>query len=415
MTARPYRIVCIGGGTGLPVMLSGLRQYRARRLPGWERLDLSAVTAIVAFSDDGGSSGRLIREYDTLPPGDLRNCLLALADPEVVPLMRQFFDHRFDQSEGDTLAGHSAGNLLIVALTQLHEGDVRKAILDAGRLLGIEGKIMFPTLAPAVLCAELADGTVVVGESNIPLRDNPSPIARVFLARRGDPDPRPERTPLLPAMPEAVRAILDADAVVLGPGSLYSSVIANLLVPEIAAAARRAKGLKVYVANLMVEPGETDDLSVAQHLQAIREHGHIEIDVVLANRRRVDPSYARLYAAERVQRELDILQRSLEEAVRTGNAPDEEAVAQRVARMQILLHGLSRPEADRSQVVLQREGESLAGVRVVEIDAVREVQIREGGIAKRVLRHDGEQVVGAILSLLQAREAGSLPPSGAPA
>jgi len=410
VTARPYRIVCIGGGTGLPVLLSGFRQYRAQQLPGWECLDVSAVTAIVAFSDDGGSSGRLIREFDTLPPGDLRNCLLALADPAVVPLMRQFFDHRFEESKGGTLAGHSAGNLLIVALTQLHEGDVRKAILDAGRLLGIEGKIVFPTLAPAVLCAQLADGTVVVGESKIPLRDNPSPIARVFLARRGDPDPRPESPPPLPAMPEAVKAILDADAIVLGPGSLYSSVIANLLVPEIAEATRRAKGLKVYVANLMVEPGETDDFSVARHLQAIREHGQIEVDVVIANCERVDPTYARLYAAERLQRELDILQRSLEEAVRSGHPPEEAALEQRVARMQSLLHGLSRPEADRSQVVLQREGESLGAVRVVEIPAVREVQIRQGGATKRVLRHDAEQVIRTLLSLLEGRgTAGSEP------
>src|SRR5206468_12715005 len=124
--------------------------------------------------------------------------------------------------------------------------------------LGIEGKIMFPTLEPAVLCAKLDDGSIVVGESSIPVRSSPQPIAKVFLASRGDSAPRPEHPPTLPAMPEAVTAISDADAIILGPGSLYSSVIANLLVPEVTAAVRRARAIKIYVANLMIEPGETE-------------------------------------------------------------------------------------------------------------------------------------------------------------
>lgn len=409
MNEQPYRIVCIGGGTGLPVILRGLREYRQRRRPGWERIDLSSVTAIVSFSDDGGSSGRLMREYDTLPPGDLRNCLLALADPQWLPLMTQFFDHRFSASESETLAGHSAGNLLILALSRLHEGDVRKAILDLSRLLGIQGKIMFPTLEPAVLCAELADGSVVVGESSIPLRSNPQPIRRVFLARRGEAAPQPERPPPLTAMPEALEAIAEADAIVLGPGSLYSSVISNLLVPEIAAAVRQAHAVKIYVANLMVEPGETDGLSLADHVDAIRRHGAVEVDCVIANRTPIDPRSARRYAIERLEREIAVIKRALDEAstrIASGAPPadaaglETPALSQRVARMHALLDGVSNPAADRGQVV-PRSGERCGKARLIEIDGLTQENWPEQDAIKLVLRHDPEKVLAAVLGILR--------------
>jgi len=404
VNAQPYRFVCIGGGTGLPVILRGLREYRQRCRPGWERIDLSVVTAIVSFSDDGGSSGRLVREYDTLPPGDLRNCLLALADPEWLPLMTQFFDHRFSANESDTLAGHSAGNLLILALSRLHEGDLRKAILDLNRLLGIQGKIMFPTLETAVLCAELADGSVVVGESSIPLRGSAQPIRRVFLARRGDAAPRPERAPHLPAMPEAVLAIAEADAIVLGPGSLFSSVISNLLVPEIADAVRSAPALKIYVANLMIEPGETDGLSLADHVEAIRRHGDVAVDCVIANRTPIDPRSARRYAVERLEREIAVIKRGLDDAGRRGGDIAAESLAPRVARMHALLDGVSDPSADRGQVI-SRNGSTPAGVELIEIDALKQEDFPEQHGVKRVLRHDPEKVLEAILGVLERRDA----------
>jgi uncharacterized cofD-like protein len=391
------------------VVLRGLREYRQRRLPGWERIDLSTITPIVSFSDDGGSSGRLVRTYGTLPPGDLRNCLLALADPSLEPLMTQFFNHRFSADEGEALSGHSAGNLLIVAIAQLHGGDVRKAILDIRRLLGIEGRITFPTLAPAVLCAELTDGTIVVGESAIANRINPSRIGRVFFARRDDPNPRPGQAPPLPAMSEAIQAIDEADAIVMGPGSLYSSVIANLLVPDVAAAVRRTRGAKIYVANLMVEPGETDDFSLARHLEAIREHGKIEVDFVIANNAAIDPVFVRLYASERLERELEMLQGSLEEAAK-AIAPseagvDEVLLGQRVARMQALLDSLRCPDADRGQVLPREEEERIQPTKLVCADVIRvEEQIRDGETYKRVLRHDPERLVETILQILETIE-----------
>jgi uncharacterized cofD-like protein len=402
---RPYRFVCIGGGTGLPVLLRGLREYRQHQRPGWERIDLAALTAIVSFSDDGGSSGRLVREYDTLPPGDLRNCLLALADPEWLPLMTQFFNHRFSASESETLAGHSAGNLLILALSRLHEGDARKAILDLSRLLGIQGKIMFPTLEPAVLCAELSDGAVIVGESSIAVRGNPHPIQRVFLARRGDAAPRPERPATTPAMPEALQAIAEADAIVLGPGSLYSSVISNLLVPEIAAAVRAARGVKVYVANLMIEPGETDGYSVGDHVAAIRRHGDVQVDYVVANRTPIDSRSARRYAVERLEREIEVIKRALDEAAAPAAAPlDTAALAQRVLRMHALLNGVADPSADRGQV-LPQNGPCVDGAQLIEIDALTQEGWPEQNAVKRVLRHDPEKVLEAILGLLQRADA----------
>ncbi|GIW42282.1 MAG: hypothetical protein KatS3mg076_2859 [Candidatus Binatia bacterium] len=403
-SSGPYRIVCIGGGTGLPVLLRGLREYRRRNLPGSEKLDLSAVTPIVAFSDDGGSSGRLVKAYGVLPPGDLRNCLLALADPEIEPLMTHFFNHRFGPGEGETLAGHSAGNLFLLALSQLHGGDVRKAILDAGRLLGIEGKIVFPTLAPAVLCAQLEDGSVVVGESAIASRANPAPISRVFLARRGSRHPKPEKAARLPATPEAIEAIEAADAIVLGPGSLYSSVVASLLVPDVAEAVRRARAVKIYVANLMVEPGETDDYSLEDHVRALYRHGRIRVDYVLANRSRVDPTLARLYLLERLEREVENLKRALDTESRRAVG---QIVPLRVARIRSLLEQVSRPRGDRGQVLARPGQRTLAGARVVGIDAVRIEEIREANGSKRVLRHDPEKLVRAVLGVLSRARRGA--------
>jgi len=340
-----------------------------------------------------------------LPPGDLRNCLLALANPEGLPLMTQFFNHRFSAGESETLAGHSAGNLLILALSRLHEGDVRRAILDLSRLLGIQGKIMFPTLAPAVLCAELDDGSVVVGESSISSRRNSRPIARVFLARQGDPAPRPENQPRLKAMPEAVRAIAEADAVMLGPGSLYSSVISNLLVPEIAAAVRNARGARIYVTNLMIEPGETDGYGVADHVEAIRRHGQIEIDYVIANKTPVDPRSARRYAVERLEREIEVIKHDLDDASSDGGVPiDVAALSQRVGRMHALLDGVSDPSADRGQVLPRAAGEPLGRCQLIEIDALSQEDWPEQHGVKRVLRHDPGKVLEAILRVLATRE-----------
>jgi uncharacterized cofD-like protein len=406
--ARPLRIVCIGGGTGLPTVLRGFREYVRRQLPGWEAIDLDELTVVVSVTDDGGSSGRLVREYDTLPPGDLRNCLLALADESAEPVMKRFFDHRFDGLADKELAGHSAGNLLIVTLAQVHEGDIRRAILDISRVLSIRGNILFPTLEPTVLCARLADGTVIRGESQIAQRGNMQPISSVFLARRngGDEEGVEPYTPS--AMAETLQAIAAADAIVLGPGSLYSSVIPNLLAAGVADAIAVARGTKVYVCNIMTEPGETDDYSVGDHVDAIRRHGGFTPDVVIANSRRIEEAYMAQYATERLVREYEIVKNSLDEAIAmsrrqaVGTSSLIENVAEHARKLEWLADELRKISNKEVQVIYDPRRDRLApATRVHEVDGISEVEIVEQGTRKTVIRHDPLVLTRAIVELSQ--------------
>jgi len=251
---RGYRIVAIGGGTGLSSLLRGLKEYTTN------------LTAIVTVADDGGSSGRLRHELGVLPPGDIRNCLVALADSE--SMMTDLFEYRFN--EGDGLTGHSFGNLFLAAMSGI-AGDFDSAIKESSRVLNIKGRVLPSTLANVALEATLEDGTVVLGESNI--SKSKSPIRSIRLV--------PESCEPLD---EAIEAILAADAIVLGPGSLYTSVMPNLLVPGIAEAVERSMALKVYVCNIMTQPGETDGLSAADHARALLNGtGKMLFDHVLVN------------------------------------------------------------------------------------------------------------------------------------
>lgn len=248
------KIVVIGGGTGLGTILRGLKEVS------------SNLTAIVTVADDGGSSGRLRREFGILPPGDIRNCLVAMADLE--PLMEKLMQYRFG---GDSVfAGHNFGNLFLTAMMNV-TGDFEKAIEESSKVLAVRGRVLPATLEHVTLNAEFADGTVVCGESAIPLAGRP--IARVFL--------EPENSK---PVTESIVAIKEADVILLGPGSLYTSVIPNLLVADIAAAIRSSSATKVYVCNAMTQPGETDGYSASQHIQAIINHaGTGLIDYAIVN------------------------------------------------------------------------------------------------------------------------------------
>src|SRR5579859_1587431 len=251
------RIVCIGGGTGMPAVLRGLKHYSAN------------ITAIVTVGDDGGSSGRLRREHGIMPPGDFRNNIIALA--EVEPLMARLFQYRF--AEGSVLGGHSFGNLFVLAMTGV-TGSFEHALRETSRVLAVQGVILPSTPQNVEICAEFTDASEVCGESRIP--EIGKPIERVRL--------RPEHPA---AQPEAVRAILEADLVVLGPGSLYTSVIPNLLVEGIAKALLQTDALKVYVCNVATQPGETDGYDVEAHIAALVRHmpGRSNpLDVVIATR-----------------------------------------------------------------------------------------------------------------------------------
>jgi uncharacterized cofD-like protein len=249
------RIVCIGGGTGMPTVLRGLKHYSAN------------ITAIVTVGDDGGSSGRLRREHGILPPGDFRNNIVALA--QVEPLMSRLFQYRF--SEGSPLGGHSFGNLFVLAMTGV-TGSFEHAVRETSRVLAVQGVILPSTLQDVQICALFEDGSEVCGESSIP--EAGKPIRRLYL--------KPEHPA---AQPEAVGAILEADLIVLGPGSLYTSVMPNLLVEGIAKALLQSDGLKVYVCNVATQPGETDGYDVDAHVAAIVRHlpGQANpLDVVVA-------------------------------------------------------------------------------------------------------------------------------------
>ncbi len=239
--AQGPRIVALGGGTGLSTLLRGLKQHS------------SNITAIVTVTDDGGSSGRLVQEKGMIPPGDIRNCLVALADAE--KSMTDLFQHRF-AAESGSLSGHAIGNLLIAALVDQSRGDFEKAIEKASDVLLIRGRVVPSTLSHVRLRALLEDGTEVCGETKIAQAGRR--IRRIFL----DPeDASPYQA--------AIEAIHNADLVCIGPGSVYTSVIPNLLVPGVAEALRDSPASKAYICNVMTQPGESDSFTASEHVTAI--------------------------------------------------------------------------------------------------------------------------------------------------
>ncbi|MBI2864403.1 MAG: YvcK family protein [Chloroflexi bacterium] len=239
---RGPKVVAIGGGTGLSILLRGLKEYTGN------------LTAVVTVADDGGSSGRLRRELGVLPPGDFRNCIAALADAE--PLMTNLLQYRFNGGSG--LDGHSFGNLFIVAMSGV-TGNFEQALRESSRVLAVRGQILPSTLANVMLCAKMEDEDVVQGESNI--TRSPQKIKQAYL----DPSN-------VQAHPDAIRAILDADLVVLGPGSLFTSILPNLLVDGIQKAIKASSAVKVYVCNVATQPGETDEFTVGDHVDALESH-----------------------------------------------------------------------------------------------------------------------------------------------
>jgi len=253
---RGPKVVAIGGGTGLSNLLRGLKQYT------------SNLTAIVTVADDGGSSGQLRRDLHVIPPGDIRNCIAALADAE--PLVTELFQYRFDAGAGG-MAGHSFGNLFITAMAEV-TGSMETGIAETSRVLAVRGQIVPASMDDVALVARFPDGQMVRGESRIP--DRGEPPAEVWLEPRD-----------VSAHPRAVAALLDADLIIVGPGSLYTSVLPNLLVRGISKAIADSRAYKVYVSNVATQHGETDGYTAADHYAAILRHLRAErlVDAVLAN------------------------------------------------------------------------------------------------------------------------------------
>lgn len=263
------KVVIIGGGTGLPVLLRGLKKHPVD------------ITAIVTVADDGGSSGRLREDMDIPAPGDIRNVLAAMSDVE--PFIEKMFQHRF--TEKNELSGHSLGNLILAAMTSL-TGDFVHAIQEMSKFLNVRGKVLPAANQSVVLHAEMEDGTIVSGESKIPFSGKK--IKRVFLTPN---DIKP--------LSQTLAEIKQADLIVIGPGSLYTSILPNLLVPGIGEAVSQAKAKKVYVCNLMTQAGETLDYTASDHVKAIYKHiGCSCIDSILVNNKEIPLEVLNRYQAE---------------------------------------------------------------------------------------------------------------------
>lgn len=263
------KVVVIGGGTGLSTLLHGLKQYTTN------------ITAIVTVADDGGSSGRLRQEFDMIPPGDIRNCLVALADTE--PLMQRLFQYRF--AEDSVLKGHNFGNLFLTAMTKI-TGDFERAVQASSKVLAIRGHVVPSTNAKVRLVAEHEDGSVTLGESKISSAE--APIRRVYL----------EPTGCQPSL-EALQAIRDANAIVFGPGSLYTSIIPNLLVDRMVDTIVQSKALKIYICNVMTQSRETQGYRASDHVRALVEHTNPGIlQLCLINTEPVPPAFLERYREE---------------------------------------------------------------------------------------------------------------------
>lgn len=281
----PLRIVSIGGGTGLSTLLGGLKHYarggQSGPLPGKPVVD---ITAVVTVTDDGGSSGRLRREFDIPPPGDIRNCMTALSEDE--HLLSHLFEYRFANGRG--LKGHSFGNLFLAAMNEI-TGDFAEAVKLSSEILAIRGRIFPSTRSNVTIEAELLDGTIVRGETNI----SKSRVAiRHIVLKPGDCEP----------MPETIEAIMNADLITLGPGSLYTSIVPNLLVKGLPEAIERSRAMKVYFVNLMWQPGETINFTASEHLRALQEHAKRRlVDTVVVNAATIAPDLKRKYAREKVK------------------------------------------------------------------------------------------------------------------
>ena len=277
-TTGGQNLVAIGGGTGLSTLLAGLKQRVGQ---SDQQLWIENLSAIVTVSDDGGSSGRLREELQMLPPGDIRNCMIALSEDS--SLLSRLFRYRF-RGEGE-LGGHSFGNLFLAALTEV-TGDFTEAVRLSSEILASKGHIFPATISDVRLVAELEDGSVVSGETQI--SKSSQPIRRLRL--------EPERC--LP-LPQVLKAIKSADIITVGPGSLYTSILPNLLVAQVARVIGQSHATKIFVNNLMTQPGETDGYTARAHLDTVRKYApEIHFDFVIVNDRRISKEQGERYAAE---------------------------------------------------------------------------------------------------------------------
>ncbi|MDE0483483.1 MAG: YvcK family protein [Candidatus Poribacteria bacterium] len=402
------KIACIGGGSGLSALLSGIKYYANLETDNGKIIDLDSLAAIVTVSDDGGSSGRLIEEFDVLPPGDIRRLLWTLSDADE---LAGLWEYRFS-SNGD-LGGHTIGNLLLTALTEQFKGNFPKAIQAASRLLAVRGQIIPVTLDYTVLCAELANGEIVRGESTIPVRENREPIKRVFFEPRenGKTHHASDEDYECQAHETAMEALVNADVIIIGPGSLYTSIMPNLVIRGIVEAIQRSNAVKVYVCNVMTQPGETDGYAVTDHVNAILDHAKIPIDYVLVNNQPAPQEIMQGYVRNELVSQLTRI-RTLSDEGLSKLAEDTEHLkevldlAKDISTLSV--ETMQVADASKVQVSYNREQERLEeeGITVVEADLIRDMVVTEigtwlGGEQMNVIRHDPEKLVMNLVNIFK--------------
>lgn len=401
------KLVCIGGGTGLSSLLSGIKQHTGNKRPGSEIIDMDNLAAIVSVSDDGGSSGRLVEEFDVIPPGDIRQLLVALSNDD--GLLAKLFGYRFS-SDGD-LGGHTVGNLLLIALTELNNGSFPKAIQEASKLLSTRGRIIPVSLDGTTLCAELAGGDIVCGESNIPERSNREPIQRVFLKPRENGRHQRDEPYQCVAHTEAVEAIANADAIIIGPGSLYTSIMPNLVIKEIANTIQSSDAMKIYICNVMSQPGETDGYSVTNHVEAILSHApEISLDYVIANNQPAPEKIIERYRQKelsgkfvqikmRTEEVLSMLETTQVEDFAEGKTMDSVLyLTEHISQLTNETKQMAGPS--NVQIFHDAERDNLSDIRVIEAELIREVELMDSGEPQPVIRHHPEKLAQTLVKVL---------------
>lgn len=402
MVSKPLKLTCIGGGTGLSALLSGIRKYSYIGRSGMQIVDMDELSAVVSVSDDGGSTGRLIDEFDVLPPGDVRKLLVSLSEAD--ELVARLFEYRFS-GNGD-LGGHTVGNILLTALIDQNEGSFPKAILAASKLLAVRGRIIPASLQGNVLCAELTDGEIIRGQSSIPVRQNRELIRRIFLEPRQNGD-RIEGSDSIECVAnvDAVEAISNSDAIIVGPGSLYTSILPNLAYKEIAEAVSRSNAVKVYVCNVMSQPGETDGYSVRDHICAIQDHADISLDYVVVNNGLAPEHVILNYVQKQLLNQFSRIQVFVDE----GALMIQEQFGQAIGAMGSLTKNISQiseeilhmSDPSRVQVLYDPEKDDFREVKVVEADVIREIMVVENGVELNVIRHDPQRLAKILFETLQ--------------
>lgn len=406
--ADALKLVCIGGGTGLSSLLSGIKQHTVNRRAGSEIIDMDNLAAIVSVSDDGGSSGRLVEEFDVIPPGDIRKLLVSLSNDD--ELLAKLFEYRFS-SDGD-LGGHTVGNLLLIALTELNNGNFPSAIQEASRLLSTRGRIIPVSLEGTVLCAELVDGDVVCGESHIPARSNAKPIARVFLKPRENGKHHHAEPYECAAHTEAVEAIAHADAIIIGPGSLYTSIMPNIVIRSIAETIQSSDALKIYICNVMSQPGETDGYSVTDHVEAILAHAPgIALDYVIVNNQPASEKIIERYRQKELSGKFSQIKMYTEEVLSMLETKRVEDFGEGKTMDSVLYltESISQLTSETKQmagpanvqIFYSAVQDNLRDMQIVEAALIRDTtEVIDSGEPQTVIRHHPEKLAQTLVKVL---------------